>query len=184
MLLYIFYNKNKMDVTWVFQMDVAWADASIESPEVDLQANLQLQVHEPPMEVPEPNVFVPDIPVLEQPLMTDEIRRASLYERLGPHAYVHEISLDTTVDLVHQQAEIERSIEASLVHDGIPIASLWRNLNLLRAVLFYPRGTPLSRATLARYIQQIARNGTRQSTPYRRVYRAIRNHELFLDLLI
>lgn len=136
---------------------------------------LQLQRLEPP---------IPEIPLLEPPLLTDEVRRHALYERLGPHAFVNQISLDTTVDLVYQQAEIERRIEASLVHDGIPIVSISRNLARLRAVLFYPEGTPLSRETLARYIQQIVRNGTRQSTPYRRVYRAIDNQELFLELII
>lgn len=148
----------------------------------DFRANRQPQVDEPHMEVPEPEIFVPDIPVLEQPLIPDEVRRYILYERIGPQAYVFEMELDTVVELVYRQAEIERHIEASLISDGIPIDSYWRNLNGLRSVLFSPHGTPLSQATLTRHLQQIAQNGTRQSIPYRRVYRAIRNFDLFFDL--
>ena len=145
----------------------------------DLPANQQPRVREP--RVP-PFVPVPYIPVLEPPLMPDIARRASLYDRIGPQAYVFEIPLETVVDLVHQQAEIERHMEACLIADGVPIESLQRDLSRLRHVLFSPQGTPLARSTLARYLQQISRNGTRQSIPYRRVYRAIRNYDLFIDL--
>lgn len=136
------------------------------------------------MEVPEPEpeIFIPDIPVLEQPLIPDEVRRYILFERIGLQAYVFEMELDTVVELVYRQAEIERHIEASLISDGIPIYSYWRNLNRLRSVLFSPHGAPLSQATLTRHLQEIAQNGTRQSIPYRRVYRAIRNLDLFFDL--
>lgn len=49
-----------------------------------------------------------------------------------------EMELDTAVNLVYKQAEIERYIEAALISDGIPIESFWRNLNGLRSVLFSP----------------------------------------------
>ena len=164
-------------------MNVAWADnrGLIDAEFPDFRANLQPQV--PPMEVPEPHVFIPDIPLLEQPLLDDEARRAALYERLVQAFVVEvEMELDTAVNLVHKQAEIERYIEAALISDGIPRESFLRNLNGLRSVLFSPQGTPLSTGTLARYLREIARNGTRQSIPYRRVYRAIRNYDLFFDL--
>ncbi len=144
----------------------------------DFRANFQLQ---PPMEVPEPHVFIPEIPFLEHPLLSDEARRAALYERIVQGCFL-DMELNTVVDLIYKQAEIEKFIEASLIDDGIPIESYWRNLNGLRSVLFSPRGTPLSTGTLTRYLREIARNGTRQSIPYRRVYRAIRQYDLFFDL--
>lgn len=170
-------------------MDVAWADRGLidtHAEFADFRANLQPQVDEPPMEVPEPHVFIPDIPLLEQPLLYDEARRAALYERLI-QSFVVEVDvsmpLDTAVNLVYTQADIERYIEAALISDGIPRESFLLNLNGLRSVLFSPRGTPLSRGTLSRYLREIARNGTRQSIPYRRVYQAIRNYDLFFDLV-
>nr|YP_010930487.1 succinate dehydrogenase subunit 3 [Rheum palmatum]WKL06586.1 succinate dehydrogenase subunit 3 [Rheum palmatum] len=149
---------------------------------LDLPANMQPRVREP--QVPEPQLFVPEVPTLEPPLIPDAARRAILYERIGPQAYVFQIPLETVVDLVYQQAEIERHIEACLIADGIPVGSLQQNVNGLRSVLFSPQGTLLSRATLARHLLEITRNGTRQSIPYRRVYRAIRNYDLFIDLPI
>lgn len=128
-------------------------------------------------------VFVPDIPVLEQPLINDDVRRTQLYARLAPHSFVQQLPLRTLVDLVYQQAEVEKKIEASLILDGIHPMRFLVELNRLRGVLFYPQGTPLSPATLARYIREIAQSGTRQSIPYRRVYRAIRNYELFINLI-
>lgn len=164
-------------------IDVAWADngqlLDVNAEFADFRANRL-----PDMEVPEPEpeIFIPDIPVLEQPLIPDEVRRSILFERIGLQAYVFEMELDTVVELVYRQAEIERHIEAGLISDGIPIYSYWRNLNRLRSVLFSPHGYPLSQATLTRHLQEIAQNGTRQSIPYRRVYRAIRNLDLFFDL--
>ncbi|KAL2942381.1 BTB/POZ domain-containing protein NPY2 [Bienertia sinuspersici] len=70
----------------------------------------------------------------------------------SPHSFVQQLPLRTIVDLVYQQAEGS-----------------------------FPQGTPLSPATLARYIREIAQHGTRQSIPYRWVYTAIRNYELFID---
>lgn len=52
-------------------IDVAWADngqlIDVNAEFADFRANRQPQVDEPHMEVPEPEIFVPDIPVLEQP---------------------------------------------------------------------------------------------------------------------
>nr|YP_010127595.1 hypothetical protein KQ602_mgp05 [Bougainvillea spectabilis]QPP04919.1 hypothetical protein [Bougainvillea spectabilis] len=167
---------------FILNRDVAWADGTGYS--YDPAQLIQPQVN-PPIEWGEENfnVFVPDIPVLEQPLIFDEVRRVELYHRLAPHSFVQELRLKTIVDLVYQQAEVEKKIEATLVRDGIPRMRVLFELNRLRGVLFYPQGTPLSPATLARYLREIAQSGTRQSTPYRRVYRAIRNYELFIDLL-
>lgn len=165
--------------------NVAWADGCGPSYDpAELRQLGQPQVNEegPPIEWGQDAVvFVPDVPVLEQPLINDDLRRAQLYNRLAPHSFVQELPLNTIVDLVYQQAEVEKKIEACLILDGIHPTRLLYELNRLRGVIFYPRGTPLSPATLARYIREIAQSGTRQSIPYRRVYRAIRNYELFID---
>lgn len=170
-----------------FVSNVAWADGSGSSYDpAELRQLSQPQVNEegPPIEWGQDAVvFVPDIPVLEQPLLHDDLRRTQLYNRLAPHSFVQELPLNTIVDLVYQQAEVEKKIEACLILDGIPPMRFLYELNRLRGVLFYPQGTPLSPATLARYIREIAQSGTRQSIPYRRVYRAIRNYELFIDLI-
>nr|YP_009861469.1 hypothetical protein [Mirabilis himalaica]QKN19366.1 hypothetical protein [Mirabilis himalaica] len=166
---------------FIFHRDVAWADETGCS--YDPAQRIPPQVNRPWIEVEENNVFVPDIPVLEQPLILDEVRRVELYHRLAPHSVMQEHSLQTIVDLVYQQAEVEKKIEASLVLDGIHPMRVLFEVNRLRGVLFYPRGTPLSPATLARYLREIAQSGTRQSIPYRRVYRAIRNYDLFIDLI-
>jgi hypothetical protein len=174
---YFFFLLNSI----ILNMDVAlacWQD-----PDPGYSTNpydyIQPQVNEEEGVPPIP----PDIPVLEQPLIHDELRRVQLSSRLGPHSIVREFNLRTLVDIVYQQAEVEKKIEAALVLDGIPAMRVLTELNRLRGVLFYPRGTPLSPATLARYIQQIAQSGTRQSIPYRRVIRAIQNYELFIDLI-
>jgi len=167
-------------LNYIIHIEVAWA---WQDPDPGYSTNpadyIQPQVNEEEGVPPIP----PDIPVLEQPLIHDELRRVQLYNRLGPHSFVREFNLRTLVDIVYQQAEVEKKIEAALVLDGIPPIRVLNELNRLRAVLFYPRGTPLSPATLARYIQQISQSGTRQSIPYRRVIRAIQNYELFIDFV-
>ena len=51
--------------------------------------------------VQEPPVFVPDIPVLEQPLISDDFRRVKLNERLSPHSIIQQLPLKTVVDKVY-----------------------------------------------------------------------------------
>lgn len=167
----------------ILKMDLALAD-EIGTPSDDpaeLRRPLQPQVNEwvPPI----PRETLPEIPVLEQPLINDTLRLSQLYNRLSPHFFGQEIRPQTLVDFVYRQAEVEKNIEAALVLDGIHPTHVLNELNNLRGVLFYPRGTPLTPATLARYIREIARRGTRQSIPYRRVYKAIRDHDVFIQLL-
>lgn len=147
----------------LYSADVAQASEFIQPQVIEEEA---------PIEWGQQNEYIPDIPVLEEPLISDDhVRRVQLNQRLGPHSFVgQDISLRTMVDLVYQQAEIEKKIEAALVLDGIPRIRVLNELNRLRGVLFYPRGTPLKPATLARYIQEIAQSGTRQSAPYRISY--------------
>ena len=165
-----------------FVSNVAWADgsgSSYDPAELRRELSQPPQVNEegPPIEWGQDAVvFVPDIPVLEQPLLHDDLRRTQLSNRLATHSFVQQLPLNTIVDLVYQQAEVEKKIEACLILDGIPPMRFLYELNRLRGVLFYPRGTPLSPATLARYIQEIAQSGTRQSIPYRRVYDLIFNN--------
>lgn len=179
----VVFNSSILVIFLLFLGDVSWADVTgYHFEPASFSVPVPPQVHE---EVPVPPVpqFVPDIPVLQQPLIPDEVRLTELYQRLGPHAYVQGLSLETTVDIVYQQAEIEKKIEASLILDGIPALRYLYERNRVRGFLFYPQGSPLTPATLARYLREIAQSGTRQSIPYRRVYRAIRNYELFINLL-
>jgi hypothetical protein len=88
-------------------IDAALAEGLQSNEWADLPANMQPRV-------PEPHLFVPEVPTLEPPLISDLSRRAILYDRIGPQAYVFQIPLDTVVDLVYQQAEIERHMEACL----------------------------------------------------------------------
>nr|YP_004222329.1 hypothetical protein LKY74_mgp070 [Beta vulgaris subsp. maritima]YP_004842135.1 hypothetical protein LKY79_mgp070 [Beta macrocarpa]CBL51979.1 hypothetical protein [Beta vulgaris subsp. maritima]CBX24940.1 hypothetical protein [Beta macrocarpa]CBX33231.1 hypothetical protein [Beta vulgaris subsp. maritima]CBX33304.1 hypothetical protein [Beta vulgaris subsp. maritima] len=167
----------------VYNVDVAWANsAGVPYDPVSAREWLEqtrINANQLALEGPPAPVFVPEIPELAHSLIHDELRRAQLYNRLAPHSFVNQFSLSTIVDLVYQQAEIEKKIEASLILDGISPTLFFSELNRLRGFLFYPHGAPISAATLARYIREIAQNGTRQSIPYRRVYRAIRNYELF-----
>jgi hypothetical protein len=166
-------------------IDVVWCDAGIGSPSGigDLQPVVQPQVNAEvlPPEVPEPPV--PNIPVLEQPLIPDSVRAAALYRRLTVMFFgqFDRVSLTTIVGLVDRQVLIEKLIEAALVHDGYHPARVASELNRIRGFLFYPQGTALSVATLSHYIRQIEQNGTRESTPYRRIFRAILNYEAFLE---
>lgn len=76
---------------------------------------------------------------------------------------------------------MEKRVEAALVRDGVPphIVLAWRSE--IRGLLFnHPtRGGALSENTLNRYLGQVDREGTRQSQPYLRLVRAIRNGEVF-----
>ena len=135
--------------------------------------------NQPALPIPwSPEPFVPEIPVLDSPLFEDAVRRTQLYYRLGPHAVVNNLDLATIVDLVYQQAAVEKHLEAALIRDGISSIDLVAELNSVRCFSFYPHGAPGSAKTLSRYLRQITELGTRQSTPYRRIIRAIRDYEL------
>lgn len=76
--------------------------------------------------------------------------------------------------------QLEKKIEAALVLDGINPINILNERHQIRGIVFYPRGTALSERTLNTYLSQIERSGTRQSLPYQRILRSLRNYDLRL----
>ena len=126
----------------------------------------------------------PEIPRLEPPLITDRQRFIELQERF--HIYYlgrNEISnLAEFAGRLERAVPIERNIEAALVFDGYHPDRIRLRINEIRGILFtHPtRVLLLSEHTLDGYLNEIQTNGTRQSVPYLRVVRAIRNSNLLL----
>ncbi|KAI9074365.1 hypothetical protein K1719_043659 [Acacia pycnantha] len=123
----------------------------------------------------------PVIPELEPPLLDENTRRAELAGRLRANwwgiAYNERI-LDS---FVRSQLAIKRHIEAALVADGYSPQVVFEKRQKIGGLIFYPTGRALSEDAYAGYLTQIANFGTRQSVPYQRVIRAVRNSHLFLD---
>ncbi|KAK4839550.1 hypothetical protein QYF36_022740 [Acer negundo] len=126
---------------------------------------------EPP--VPPVPIVPPEVPWLDPPLMPDALRRVELQQRLsvyfiGRHDAAH---LPQFLGTLEKQVLLERRIEAALVQDGYNPHRIIMQRHEIRGILFnHPtRAVALSERTLDAYINQIERNGTRQSIPYRRV---------------
>jgi photosystem II P680 reaction center D1 protein len=123
----------------------------------------------------------PVIPELEPPLLDDNSRREELAARLRANwwgvAYNERI-LDS---FVQSQLSIERHVEAALVADGYSPQVVFERRHTIRGFLFYPEGRALQGGTYAGYLSQIANFGTRQSVPYQRLIRSVRNSNLFLE---
>lgn len=134
----------------------------------------------PPPPIPR-EVLVPE---LAHPLLPDNLRMVELQQRLalyfiGRHDRAH---LPQFLGILEKQMLLEKIIEAALVRDGYAPEALMEKRAQIRGLLFnHPtRGLALSENTLNRYLSQIERDGTRLSTPYSRVIRAIENYNLFL----
>lgn len=120
------------------------------------------------------------VPILEQPWMPDHARRMELFNRLAVHFVGRHHELSAFLSLLEKQMQLEKKIEAALVHDGVNPINIKNGRHQIRGVVFYPRGTALSERTLNAYFSQIERNGTRQSVPFQRLLRALRNHHINL----
>lgn len=136
----------------------------------------------PPREQPVPEQAPPIpravlVPELEQPLISDHERRLSLYNRLC--FYYIEIRrpyrLRDFFEILELQVQIERRVEAALVHDGVDPGALFAYRNHIRQYLL---GEARSPRPYLYYLRQIEENGTRASVPYLRVQRARRNLNL------
>lgn len=126
----------------------------------------------------------PEVPRLDQPLMTDDVRFRELRDRftlyfIGRNELRH---LAQFAGILKKAVLLEKKIEAALVFDGYDRDVIFLNRNQIRGFLFlHPtRALLLSERTLDRYLNEIQINGTRQSVPYTRVVRAIRNQHLLL----
>jgi photosystem II P680 reaction center D1 protein len=82
------------------------------------------------------------------------------------------------VSTINAQVMVERSVEAALVSDGLHPQAIVEQYGEVRSVLHYPRGRPLAVRTYESYVTQIREHGTRESIPYQRVLRAIRNQNI------
>lgn len=81
-------------------------------------------------------------------------------------------------EIVICQVVIERMVEAALVTDGIAPHDILDNRDQFRNCLFYPHGRSFSEKTYLKYIQSMDNHGTRNSIPYIRVRKAIRDSAL------
>lgn len=123
----------------------------------------------------------PVIPELHPPLLDDHTREEELNDRLGIHLAGLSYNSGVRDSFVQTQAQIEKYVEGALVADGYSRENVLGKRHLIRGFLFYPRGTALSESTYLSYLREIRENGTRQSLPYRRIMRALKSYDLFLD---
>lgn len=111
----------------------------------------------------------PEVPQLYRPLMGDAFRTRELHLRLGLYFMGRNTWRDNCVllGILEKQVLVEKKIEAALVHDGYNPISVVIKRHEIRTILFnHPtRASVLSERTLDSFLDQIARNGTRQSIP-------------------
>lgn len=131
------------------------------------------------MEWPAIQPPAPEIPHLNEPLMDDRTRLRELQARLASPIGGGD-NLPVFLNILFKQVTLEKKIEAALVDDGYPRERVLEKRHAIRGFLFYPRGTALTGRTLTQDLEQIERNGTRASVPYRRIGRAVENHDLLL----
>ena len=77
--------------------------------------------------------------------------------------------------VVETQLEIEIQMGKALLSDGISPRQLIEERHKIRALLFYPRGEPLSLSTLTDHLEKIER-GAHRSKLYGRLIEAARDH--------
>ncbi|KAL0286632.1 UNVERIFIED_CONTAM: hypothetical protein Sangu_2724400 [Sesamum angustifolium] len=97
-------------------------------------------------------------------------RRARLASSIGGGD-----NLPVFLNILFKQVTLEKKIEAALGRERV-----LEKRHAIRGFLFYPRGTALTERALTQHLEQIERNGTRASVPYRRIGRAVENHDLLL----
>lgn len=140
-----------------------------------------LQLPEEPLTPPEAPPVAPPIPQLDQPLLSDEDRRAMIYQRYLALNFGGNDSLARMVSIIDSQFIIERYMEAALVDDGFRPQSILYRMREIRGFIHSPYGRLLSSRTYQSHIRQIQENGTRSSLPYRRLMIAIDQSDLLLE---
>lgn len=170
-----------------FPFSVAYCDIRAGSPAISLNSadpeippETGMPQGAPGHEIRHP--IPPDIPRLDQPLITDQERFIELQQRLQISGHNRITDLAGFAGRLERAVPIERNIEAALVFDGYAPDRIRFRINEIRGILFtHPtRMLPLSEQTLDRYLMEIQTNGTRQSAPYMRVVHAIRNNQIIL----
>ena len=169
-----------------FHLTVAACDGRTLSPTVDFNsADPEIPPETGmPQGAPGHEILHPVPPRLDLPLITDRERFIELQQRFN----IYFLGRTRIRDLaefagrLERAVPIERNIEAALVFDGYDPDRIRGRINEIRGIIFtHPtRVLLLSEQTLDRYLNEIQTNGTRQSVPYTRVVRAIRNADLLL----
>ena len=103
-----------------------------------------------------------------------------LFDRLAVHFVGRHHEVSAFFSVLEKRMLLEKKIETALVHDGLNPINIKNGRHQIRGVVFYPWGTALSERTLNAYLSQIEINGTRQSVPFQRLLRALRNHHINL----
>ena len=132
-----------------------------------------------PAEVPQAGI-APDAPwaELEQPLMPDHERRVELEKRLYANFFGNANAFSP--HLINIQLAVEKKMELALRQVGFTNESIMDNRHKIRGPLFYPTGEPLKQRALNHYLVEIRRD-VFQSTPWKRISKAISDVELFLS---
>lgn len=121
--------------------------------------------------------FIPD-DVNQNHLMPAQERMEELGHRLSINSITKKLSRKEWGSIIAAQIVVEESIEAALVDDGYPPAAILNKRHQIRGHIFYPAGTCLTEKTYVGYVTSIGHLGTRASVPYKRVMKAIENHDL------
>ena len=115
------------------------------------------------------------------PLVLEEMRSCLLYNRYLLLNLGESDDPGRMVSIIDSQVIVERYVEAALVDDGFHPHSILAKYREIRGFLHAPQGQLLSSQTYQSYVTQIREHGTRESVPYRRIVRAIRNYDLILS---
>jgi hypothetical protein len=122
----------------------------------------------------------PEVPVLLDALIPDPQREAELYSRFWINTLGENPTLRRISDTISVQSEIDRLIEAALIHSGFNPTRVLRNRHRIRGIVFYPRGRALSLRQYRYHLRSIYRLGTRDTRAFQRLMTAVRNYDLWL----
>lgn len=117
--------------------------------------------------------------MLNHPLMPDLQRERELDSRFLINTVGENPTLRRISETILVQSRVERLMEAALVHNGFNPVNIHLNRNIIRGIVFYPRGRALTLRRYQSYLNEISRLGTRETRAYQRIIRAIRNADLF-----
>lgn len=129
-------------------------------------------------EVDQPDGGGPLIPENANPLIPDNLRVRELEEHLSVHMIENKWKPEETPRILTSQTIIEKRVEAALIEDGFPPDVFLHKRKRIRDFMFYPEGTGLTAQTYAHHVKSIEKFGTRDSIPYKRILKAIKNSEL------
>lgn len=122
----------------------------------------------------------PEVPVLLDALIPDPQREAELYSRFWINTLGENPTLRRISETISVQSEIDRLIEAALIHSGFNPTRVLRNRHRIRGIVFYPRGRALSLRQYRYHLRSIYRLGTRDTRAFQRLMTAVRNYDLWL----